>query len=550
MPVSYDLNLVALSVIIAILSAYTALDLTERIATAKGLAWLGWLIGGASSFGIGIWSMHFVGMLAFHLTVPISYDFLLVLASVLPAILSSGFALWIASRKLLQMPSLLSASLIMGIGIVVMHYTGMAAMRLSAIAHYDHQWVALSAGIAVTVSLIALWLINYLHNQTVVIWWQKLSAAALMGIAVPIMHYTGMAAVCFSSIESVSGEFPAPNATWLSSLISVVTFSILGLALVVSSETKVIDRTKELSLALKQLQQSQLQLIQTEKMSSLGQLVAGVAHEINNPVNFIHGNLRYMQEHSQNLLELMQLYQNYHPDPAAPIQARANEIDLEFVQQDLPKILNSMRLGTDRICQIVLSLRNFSRLDEADFKAVDIHEGIDSTLLILQHRLKATPERPAIQVLKDYQPLPLVECYAGQLNQVFMNIVANAIDALEELNVKATDQDIKESFNQITIRTSMIDAQWVQIAIADKGTGISETIQKQIFDPFFTTKPIGKGTGMGMSISHQIITTKHNGKLECFSTPGQGTEFIIQLPIQQQSKQHVVANGHIADAGL
>jgi NO-binding membrane sensor protein with MHYT domain len=539
MPVSYDLNLVALSVVIAILSAYTALDLTERIATAKGWVRVSWLMGGASSFGIGIWSMHFIGMLAFHLAVPITYNFLIVLASVLPAILSSGFALWIASRKMLQLPSLLGASLVMGMGITTMHYTGMAAMQLPAIAHYNLRLVTLSGGIAVTVSFVALWLTHHLHHQATVIWWQKIGAAASMGIAVPMMHYTGMAAVCFSSIESFPGELPEPNATWLSSLIGAITFSILGFALVTSSETKVIDRTKELSLALKQLQQSQLQLIQTEKMSSLGQLVAGVAHEINNPVNFIHGNLRYVQEHSESLLELVQLYQNYHPDSGSQIQERVDEIDLEFVQQDLPKVLDSMKLGTDRICQIVQSLRNFSRLDEAEFKAVDIHEGIDSTLLILQHRLTATPERSAIQVVKDYQPLPLVECYAGQLNQVFMNILANAIDAIEELNVKEAEQDIKQHLNQIIIRTSEIDSQWVQIAIADNGTGISEAIQKQIFERFFTTKPVDKGTGLGMSISYQIITEKHKGKLECFSTPGKGTEFVIQLPIQQQNQQAV-----------
>jgi two-component system, NtrC family, sensor kinase len=198
------------------------------------------------------------------------------------------------------------------------------------------------------------------------------------------------------------------------------------------------------------------------------------------------------------------------------------------------KILDSMKLGTDRICQIVLSLRNFSRMDEADFKMVDIHEGIDSTLLILQHRLKAQSDYPTIAVIKDYGTLPQVMCYAGQLNQVFMNILSNAIDALEENNTQRTVQEIKTQPSRITIRTSTIDAQWVEIAIADNGIGISEQIQQRIFDPFFTTKPVGKGTGMGMSISYQIITEKHGGKLKCFSTIGQGTEFVIQIPNRKQ----------------
>ncbi|MEP0888869.1 HAMP domain-containing histidine kinase [Leptolyngbya sp. PL-A3] len=193
-----------------------------------------------------------------------------------------------------------------------------------------------------------------------------------------------------------------------------------------------------------------------------------------------------------------------------------------------------MKLGTDRIRQIILSLRNFSRMDEAEYKAVDLHEGIDSTLLILQHRLKAKSERPEIEISKDYGKLPLVECYAGQLNQVFMNILVNSIDAIEESNAKRTYQEIKDNPSRITIRTSIVDTAWVEVAIADNGVGITKEIQQRIFDPFFTTKPHGKGTGMGMSISYQIVTEKHSGKLECFSTPGKGTEFIIRIPLQQQ----------------
>lgn len=284
----------------------------------------------------------------------------------------------------------------------------------------------------------------------------------------------------------------------------------------------------------KELEKAQSQLVQAEKMSSLGQLVAGVAHEINNPINFIHGNLTYVQEYAQDLLHLVKCYETLYPTPLPEIQEATEEIELEFLQQDLPKMLVSMQVGTDRIRNIVLLLRNFSRMDEAEFKAVDIHQGIDSTLLILQHRLKAKPECPELKVIREYGQLPLVECYAGQLNQVFMNILANAIDVLEELSEKRTYQDNQENPGQITIQTSIVDSEWVQIAIADNGLGIPADVQERIFDPFFTTKPVGKGTGMGLSISYQIITEKHNGKLACVSKQGKESEFIIQIPIQQK----------------
>lgn len=298
-------------------------------------------------------------------------------------------------------------------------------------------------------------------------------------------------------------------------------------------EARVEERTLELKTALQELQRTQAQVIQSEKMSSLGQLVAGVAHEINNPVGFIHGNLIHVEEYTRNLLNFVELYQKHYPHPVEEIQTEAEEIDLEFIQEDLPKMVSSMQMGTERIRNIVLSLRNFSRTDEVDIKPVNIHEGLDSTLMILQHRLKARPERPEIQVIKNYGCLPLVECYAGPLNQVFMNILSNAIDALEEKNARPKYQEIKENPSQITIRTSVIDTDWVEIAIADNGCGISKEIRQRIFDPFFTTKPVGKGTGMGMSISYQIVTEKHGGQLECFSSLGEGTEFAIKIPVRQ-----------------
>ncbi|MEH1812356.1 MAG: ATP-binding protein, partial [Nostoc sp.] len=305
-------------------------------------------------------------------------------------------------------------------------------------------------------------------------------------------------------------------------------------------EARVEERTVELKTALSELQRTQAQVLQSEKMSSLGQLVAGIAHEINNPVNFIHGNLTYLDEYTQNLLQMIYLYQERYSSHDPAIQALAEEIDLEFLVEDLQKILPSMKMGTERIRNIVRSLRNFSRMDEAEFKTVDIHEGIESTLLILQHRLKDKPDRPAIEVIKDYGNLPQAECFPGQLNQVLMNILVNAMDALDEADIKRTSQQIQENPSQITIRTSVVDSQSIEIAIADNAQGMPESVQSRIFDPFFTTKPVGKGTGMGMAISYQIITEKHCGKLLCFSTLGEGTNFIIQVPIRQQAPERVV----------
>lgn len=286
-------------------------------------------------------------------------------------------------------------------------------------------------------------------------------------------------------------------------------------------------QAEQLSEALKHLRQTQAQLIQSEKMSSLGQLVAGIAHEINNPVTFVSGNLVHANSYFQDLLDLLKLYQNYYPQPIAEIQEHIEAIDLDFVITDLENVLNSMRIGADRICKIVQSLRNFSRLDEAEVKAVDLHEGIDSTLLILQNRLKPRGQNAGIQLVKEYGTLPLVNCYASQLNQVFMNILSNAIDALES----APPPHI------ITIRTEHqlsedhLATSCVVVRICDNGIGMSEETRRRIFDPFYTTKPVGQGTGLGLSISHQIVVEKHKGQISCLSTPGAGTEFIIEIPV-------------------
>lgn len=283
----------------------------------------------------------------------------------------------------------------------------------------------------------------------------------------------------------------------------------------------------------RELKSAQANLIQAEKMSALGQTVAGVAHEINNPVNFIYGNLPHAREYIQDLMQLIEAYQSQYPNPPDTIQQQIEAIDLEFVEQDLLKLMASMRIGADRIRAIVLSLRNFSRIDEGDAKFVDLHEGIESTLLILQNRLKAKPDRPAIAVVKNYGALPEVECYPGQLNQVVMNILSNAIDALEEQNRGRTFEEICDNPNVIRIMTKQSKPGWVALHIVDNGIGIPEAVVQKIFDPFFTTKDVGNGTGLGLAISYQIVTETHHGKLRCLSTPGQGTEFVMELPVQQ-----------------
>ena len=289
-------------------------------------------------------------------------------------------------------------------------------------------------------------------------------------------------------------------------------------------EYKVAERTAE-------LQAANLRLLQQEKLSALGQLVAGVAHEINNPVNFISGNIAPAESYIEDLLELVEVYQAQYPKPLPHIQQKIACVELDFLRKDLPKLLSSMRIGTERIQQIVCSLRNFSRLDEAEFKQVDLHEGIDNTLLILNYRLKGKSDRSRIEIIKNYGELPLVHCYPGQINQVFMNLLANAIDALEEYDTRRTPEAIAAQPSTISISTSVSHAGWITIQIADNGSGIPELIKNKIFDPFFTTKPIGKGTGLGLSISHQIVVETHSGKMWCESQVDQGTKFFIEIPV-------------------
>jgi two-component system, NtrC family, sensor kinase len=289
-----------------------------------------------------------------------------------------------------------------------------------------------------------------------------------------------------------------------------------------------IAKASELDRTLRELKETQAQLFHSEKMSSLGELMASIVHEINNPVSFIYGNLSHVEIYTQDLLHLLRLYQEEYPNPCKEIQAQIEDMELDFLLEDLPKVMSSMQMGSDRIREIVKSMQNFSRSDNSNMTLCDLHDSIDSTVLILRNRLSSRCFRSDIEVIKDYGKLPPVECYAGQLNQVFMNLISNAIDALEEAAENQPDASLK-----ISIRTEVTEFDRVRVRISDTGLGISPQVKERMFEQFFTTKKIGKGTGLGLSIVYKILVENHEGILRCESEPGKGTEFIIELPVHQ-----------------
>lgn len=354
-------------------------------------------------------------------------------------------------------------------------------------------------------------------------------------LCIPVQSQGQTIGILYLENNLATAAFTSDRLEVLQILTAQAAISLQNAMLYRTLEQKVEQRTQELqqknhrlSRTLKELKTTQTQLIQSEKMSSLGQMIAGIAHEINNPITFIHSNLTPASSYFRDLLDLISLYQREYPDPTAEIKTAIDQIDLDFMTFDLQKLLTSMRSGSERIRDIVLSLRTFSRLDEAEMKSVDLHTGIDSVLLILQHRLNATTTTPEIQVIKAYSDLPRVECYANQINQALMNLISNAIDAL----LDRSQRELSSWTPTIEIHTEVTHPDRVAIRIKDNGIGMSQAVIKKIFDPFFTTKPVGSGTGLGLSIAYQIVVEKHHGQLSCESMPGQGAAFVLELPIE------------------
>ncbi|MBR8066135.1 histidine kinase [Burkholderia ambifaria] len=572
---TYDPLLVLLSLVIATLASYTALDLAAFISLLDNpklkRAWLG---GGAAAMGTGIWSMHFVGMLALSLPIPLGYALPDTVASLVIAVLVSYFALNIVTRARLSRRRLLAGGALMGAGIVGMHYTGMAAMRMAPGVRYDPVLFAASIGIAVIASTAALWMAQALRVQqarhaTAL----RIGAALIMGIAITGMHYTAMAAAHFA-LDARCGAANGIDGPWLATTIALFTTATLIVTLLVSRfdarttflrgmtdtlERLVRVRTAELETALRRyeqttamlqrtrenmateiderkaaqirleqekdeqrrllraLEETHVQLLQSEKLASIGQLAAGVAHEINNPVGFISANLNTLKTWVRSLLDVIAAHEAALPqlEPAQrdALAAMGRAADLDYVRDEIATLIDESIDGALRVRRIVQDLRDFSRPGSGEWCVADIHAGLESTLNVVHNELKYKAD-----IVREYGDLPPVECLPSQLNQVFMNLLVNAAHAIPERGV-------------ITIHTSSDDEQ-VSIAISDTGTGMTPDIVRRIFDPFFTTKPVGQGTGLGLSVSHGIVE-RHRGTIDVTSEPGRGTTFRIRLPIRR-----------------
>ncbi|MBV8658556.1 MAG: histidine kinase [Burkholderiales bacterium] len=523
---TYDPALTLLSVVIAVFASYIALDLAQRVDTAAiNTAWY-WLIAASLAMGTGIWSMHFVAMLAFSLPIRLGYDVATTLVSWFAAVSASGVALLIASRSTMSIVQCAVGSVVMGSGICAMHYTGMMAMKMQPAIVWQPMWLALSIVVALLASFAALQLFRWMRSRSRSrrISWQ-VAASTVMGLAIVGMHFSGMAAAQFPR-GSICGAASVENSTWLGAVIGGATLFLLGVILVKSTaETRAQDQLAALNETLKRhnaelvdlnkkLLTAKEQLEQADKLASIGQLAAGVAHEINNPLGFVGSNVTTLGGYVERLFELLAAYEAITSVTDNPsLHALRDRIDLAYLRNDVPALLRDTKDGVERVRRIVQDLKDFSRVDtNGDWQYADLHQCIDSTLNILASEIKSKAD-----VVKEYGNLPEIECLPSQLNQVIMNLVMNAAQAI-------TDER-----GVISIRTAA-EADYVWIEIADTGIGIPEAHMSRIFDPFFTTKPIGKGTGLGLSLSYGIVQ-KHQGRIEVTSEVSKGTSFRVVLPV-------------------
>ncbi|KGD54422.1 histidine kinase [Burkholderia pseudomallei] len=578
---TFNLPLVALSLAIATLASYTALDLSALITLLdQPRMRRAWLAGGAAAMGTGIWAMHFVGMLAFSLPIPLGYDFGHTFASLAIAVVVSYFALNAVTRAAVTRAALTRERLaiggvLMGLGIAGMHYTGMSALRMQPAIAYDFTLFVASIAIAIGASTTALWIAHRLSNENEPrVLMKRIAAAGVMGLAITGMHYTGMAAAHFGA-NAVCGAAGEISGAWLGATIALFTVTILSATLVVSRfdartaflrgmtdalEELVAKRTSELEGALRQyertthvlqrtrrkmeqeiderkaaqarlehekdeqrrlirrLEETHVQLLQSEKLASIGQLAAGVAHEINNPIGFVNANLNTLRSWVQGLLDVIAVQEaltgTLAADARAPLAAVARDIDLDYVRGDILALIDESIDGAMRVRRIVCDLRDFSRPSGDAWAFADLHASLESTLNVVHNELKYKAD-----IVREYGVLPLVECNAAQLSQVFMNLLVNAAQSIG-------------THGTITIRTTH-DGDTVSISIADTGAGIPEDAIGRIFDPFFTTKPVGQGTGLGLSISHGIVE-HHGGRIDVESHVGRGSTLTVTLPVRRK----------------
>ena len=579
---TYQFPLVALSLAIATLASYTALDLSGLISLLDRRLRFSWLVAGAAAMGTGIWATHFIGMLAFSLPVPLGYDFRMTFLSLAIAIVVSYFALNAITRPRLRPERLAVGGILMGLGIAGMHYVGMTALQMEPPITYAPMLFVASVLVAVAVSTVALWIVHRLSVETASgLILKRICAAVVMGVAIAGMHYSGMAAAQFMP-NAVCTTLDGIRGAWLAGTIALFTVTILTATLVVSRfdartaflrgrndalEVQVKRRTGELEGVLRQyersvialeqarkmmeeeieqrkavqqrleiekeqqrrliqeLEETHRQLLQSEKLASIGQLAAGVAHEINNPISFVHANLNTLKRWVAQLLEVIVAQEAVTGAPAAsmlaPVSRMAGELDLDYVRNDIMMLVEESLEGAMRVRQIVRDLRDFSRPSGDEWAMADLHAGLESTLNVVHNEIKYKAT-----VVREYGELPLIECNAAQLNQVFMNLLVNAAQAMREQGT-------------ITIRTTC-QGDSACIAVTDTGVGIAQEILGRIFDPFFTTKPQGQGTGLGLSISHGIVE-HHRGRIDVKSQPGQGTTFTVILPLRRGEVKTAVA---------